>query len=113
MVDNRKVYIQIKHHRKIEMTEKQFDIFVALEEKTAFLFMLCLKNRISSREVETFVSVLFGRGLVSRCSTSEKGFESLEPYKTKCAIFIAAGFGSRLSPVTLLIAEPLVKVHGV
>lgn len=75
--------------------------------------MLCPKNRISSREVETFVSVLFGRGLVSRCSTSEKGFESLEPYKTKCAIFIAAGFGSRLSPVTLLIAEPLVKVHGV
>lgn len=33
MVDNRKVYIQIKHHRKIEMTEKQFDIFVAPEEK--------------------------------------------------------------------------------
>ena len=37
----------------------------------------------------------------------------LEPYKIQRAIFFAAGFGSRLVPVTLELPKPLVEVHGV
>ena len=36
----------------------------------------------------------------------------LEPYKVKRAIFLAAGFGSRLVPITLNTPKPLVMVHG-
>lgn len=41
-----------------------------------------------------------------------KGYERLEPYRVKKAIFMAAGFGSRMVPVTLNTPKPLIKVHG-
>lgn len=44
---------------------------------------------------------------------TEKGYKLLEPYKVRKAIVIAAGFGSRMAPVTLDTPKPLVKVNGV
>lgn len=41
------------------------------------------------------------------------GIGALEPYRVKRAVFIAAGFGSRLVPLTLNTPKPLVRVHGV
>ena len=35
-----------------------------------------------------------------------------EMFKVKRAIFMAAGFGSRLAPVTISTPKPLVRVHG-
>ena len=40
------------------------------------------------------------------------GLEALEPYRAKRAVFIAAGFGSRLVPITFNTPKPLVRVHG-
>ena len=34
-------------------------------------------------------------------------------YKVERAIIMAAGFGSRMQPVTLEIPKPLIPVHGV
>ena len=48
-----------------------------------------------------------------RMSLTEKGYKALEPYKVRKAIVIAAGFGSRMAPVTLDTPKPLVKVNGV
>jgi NDP-sugar pyrophosphorylase family protein len=36
----------------------------------------------------------------------------MEPHKAKRAVFIAAGFGTRLVPITLNTPKPLVRVHG-
>ncbi len=44
---------------------------------------------------------------------SEKGRKALEPYRVRKAIIFAAGFGSRLAPVTLDTPKPLVRVNGV
>jgi CTP:phosphocholine cytidylyltransferase-like protein len=40
------------------------------------------------------------------------GLEALEPYRARRAIFLAAGFGDRLVPVTLSTPKALIRVNG-
>lgn len=51
-------------------------------------------------------------GYLEQGKISQAGLEALEPYAAKRAVFIAAGFGSRLVPITLNTPKPLVRVHG-
>ena len=82
------------------MTKKEFDVLVALEAEKAVP---------ASAETEK----LTAEGLICDGKITAKGLAALEPYKTKRVVFMAAGFGSRLRPVTLKTAKPLVKVNGV
>ena len=52
-------------------------------------------------------------GYVADGVLTEAGYAALEPYRVKRAVFIAAGFGSRLVPITLNTPKPLVRVNGV
>ena len=53
------------------------------------------------------------RGLLRDETLTADGLEILEPYRVRRAIFIVAGIGERLLPITLNTPKPLVKVHGV
>lgn len=100
----------------MELTKKQFDVLVALEENK--------KEKYSQRDmaedtgysvglVNKIISELLENNLIdSNSKITESGLKALEPYKVKRAIFIAAGFGSRLVPITLNTPKPLIKVHG-
>ena len=61
---------------------------------------------------ELFDLELLSKGNSSNYNVTLKAYELLEPYKVKKAIFMAAGFGSRMVPVTLNTPKPLIKVHG-
>ena len=43
---------------------------------------------------------------------TQAGLDALEPYRVKRAVFVAAGFGSRMVPITLNTPKPLVRVNG-
>jgi CTP:phosphocholine cytidylyltransferase-like protein len=51
-------------------------------------------------------------GLLDNGQPTPAGLAALEPYRVKRAVFLAAGFGSRLAPITLNTPKPLVRVHG-
>jgi len=51
--------------------------------------------------------------LTDNYKVSISGKKALEPYRVKRAVFIAAGFGPRLVPITLNTPKPLVRVKGV
>lgn len=97
------------------MTKAQFDILVALEAKREALSARELASRtgLALSEAEKHLAALTEQALVCNGVITEAGVDALEPYKTRRVIFIAAGFGSRLRPVTLETAKPLVRVNGV
>lgn len=102
--------------RKTDMsiTRKQFAILTLLEREN---------RKISQREIAELTGMSLGsvsrtlemlrnEGLTDGVKVTEKGLEILEPYRVKRAVFIAAGFGSRLVPITLNTPKPLVRVNG-
>ena len=96
------------------LTRKQFDVINVIEE---------MQEKVSQRELSEITGYGLGTinkvwkelielGYIENGIVSAKGVEALEPYRVKRAVFIAAGFGSRLVPITLNTPKPLVRVHG-
>lgn len=102
------------------MTKNQFEVFVDIESKQHMkltqrdqskrlkLSLGVINQAINYLIDQEYIKVDSGR----RYEVLEKGYQALEPYKVKKAIFIAAGFGSRMVPITLNTPKPLVLVHG-
>jgi len=97
-----------------ELSEKQFDVLVRLAESAAQLSQRQLKEKTgySLGTVNSIVKELTERGLMKDNRISLEGLEALEPYRAKRAVFIAAGFGSRLVPITLNTPKPLIRIKG-
>lgn len=73
---------------------------------------LAEKCGLSAGSVNSVIATATENGWVVSGALTDKGVAALEPYRVKRAVFIAAGFGSRLVPITLNTPKPLVRVHG-
>lgn len=97
------------------LTRKQFDVLetLATAEKQLSQRNLEKLTGYSLGTVNKTVKELISLGLMTNGSITNNGMNALEPYRVKRAIFIAAGFGSRLVPITFNTPKPLVRVHGI
>lgn len=67
---------------------------------------------MSVGSVNGVVAVASEQSWVAEGTLTSAGLAALEPYRVRRAVFIAAGFGSRLVPITLNTPKPLVRVRG-
>ncbi len=96
------------------LTKKQFEILDTLIEnkqvRTQRGIAACVGMSVGS------VNKIFGEltelGYIQDGKVTAEGYEVMENYRVKRAVFIAAGFGSRLVPITLNTPKPLVRVKG-
>ncbi|MCR5800323.1 MAG: MarR family transcriptional regulator [Lachnospiraceae bacterium] len=97
-----------------KLSRKQFDVLEALigADETLSQRKLEEKTGHSLSTINRVIKELSDAGYVKDGDVTKEGKEAMEPYRVKRAIFIAAGFGSRLVPVTLNTPKPLVRVNG-
>lgn len=97
----------------MDISRKQFDV----------LDILNASGELTQRELQNATGYSLGTinkvlkeltlaGYVENGVITDAGRDALEPFRVKRAVFIAAGFGSRLVPVTLNTPKPLVRVNG-
>lgn len=98
-----------------ELTRKQFNILESLATSRLSLTQRQLEEKTgySLGTVNKVSKELTDLGYVKNGDITNSGLSALEPYRVKRAVFIAAGFGSRLVPITFNTPKPLVRVHGV
>ena len=95
----------------MKLSKKQFDVLASLADGVLSQREIGKKTGYSLGTVNSVLRELKEAGYVEKKMT-EKGFQALEPYHVKRAVFIAAGFGTRLVPITLNTPKPLVRVNG-
>lgn len=97
------------------LNRNQFKVMTSLEQNCELVSQreIAEKAGISVGSVNRIIAGLTELGYICEYKLTEAGYEALEPYRVKRAIFIAAGFGSRLVPITLNTPKPLVRVNGV
>lgn len=104
----------------MSLTLNQFEVLTFIEKKQDEKITqrdISKKCRLSLGNVNKIIAELQEQELVKALdetgyTVTLKGYEWLEPYRVKKAIFMAAGFGSRMVPVTLNTPKPLIQVHG-
>ncbi|MBQ8117257.1 MAG: winged helix-turn-helix transcriptional regulator [Lachnospiraceae bacterium] len=97
------------------LTRKQFDILEILATDNEPMTQRELEKLTghSLGTVNKVLRELTELGFIEDGRINNNGINALEPYRAKRAIFIAAGFGTRLVPITFNTPKPLVRVHGV
>ena len=96
------------------LNKKEFDILYLLTQNEEALSQreIADETGLSLGTVNKTVKALAEQKLVNEGKITAAGLKQLEPYKVKRAVFIAAGFGSRMVPITLNTPKPLVRVKG-
>ena len=98
----------------MELTHKEFDVLVCFAEADKTLTQRKIEeaSHHSLSTINRVCKTLTEKGRIKDGKITDEGIKALEPYRAKRAIFIAAGFGSRLVPITLNTPKPLVRVNG-
>lgn len=99
----------------MKLLMNHFDCLVVIEREKKKLSQrdIAKFTNLSLGSVNTVINELLEANLIDENNMiTSKGLEALEPYRVKRAIFLAAGFGSRLVPITLNTPKPLVLVNG-
>ena len=101
--------------KPVSLTRKQFDVLTYIERNADKKSQrkIAEATNMSAGTVNKVLAELTDAKFLDNGSITELGYAALEPYRVKRAIFIAAGFGSRLVPITLNTPKPLVRVKGV
>lgn len=101
------------------MNRYQFDVLAFLEKNGRNVYTIRTLSdslKISGTEVSKALDELEKtKGILRDDNLLEitaKGLDMLEPYRVKRAVIMAAGFGSRMVPVTLDRPKPMVVVNG-
>ena len=96
------------------LSRREFDVLEALDEAGSPLSQRKLEEstKYSLTTVNRICKKLTEKGLIKEGAITPNGVAALEPYRVHRAVFIAAGFGSRLAPVTLNTPKPLIRVNG-
>ena len=112
---------KVKEDDEMELTKYQFDVLTYFEKNGKGKYtqrFLADKLKVSVGMINKTLEELKNIGALQldinlETSITQKGLKLLEPYQVRKAIIFAAGFGSRLAPVTLETPKPLVTVKGV
>lgn len=92
--------------------KKHFDVLSNLVEQPCSQRYLRDATGLSLGTVNRVMQDLSDMGYVKDGSITPDAVAFMERFRVKRAVFLAAGFGSRLVPVTLNTPKPLVRVHG-
>lgn len=97
------------------LNEKEFDILKIIEGSKENLSQRSIAKEAgySIGTVNSTYALLEEKGCIVNGQITAEGLKALEPYRVKRIVFIAAGFGTRLVPITLNTPKPLVRVKGV
>ena len=99
----------------MQLTINQFEVLTTIEgnEKKLSQRDIAKETKLSLGTINKVISELLENKLIDKDNAiTQDGLKVLEPYRVKRAIFLAAGFGSRLVPITLNTPKPMVLVNG-
>lgn len=99
------------------LQEKEFSVLSTIEScesnNTKITQRLLARDTgYSIGTVNSTLAMLEEKKFLDGNKLTSEGIKALEPYRVKRIIFIAAGFGTRLVPITLNTPKPLVRVQG-
>lgn len=97
-----------------ELTRIEFELLSGIYEdcREFSTNKLACELNVDEQMLITVKNTLEEQGLVDSDGITEAGLRALDPYKVQRVIIMAAGFGSRLVPITLNTPKPLVRVNG-